>query len=182
MSRRNPLHDDPRVSTHGEGTYGVRFVQFVVSGAPGGHSVVETVNLFPTRKERDTYARKLRKERKGSRKTRPVIETFEVELAELRWFAPVYQQAVLIDDEQAAHRYGMVRIFDTNPPVYDVRFAKDEEELRWMLAAQWEDGERRTPHPGEPNAPFDVYYFAPDELPHFVGVVELDDEDGEADA
>lgn len=173
----NPLHDDPKVSTRGRGNYGVRFTRFVESGAPGGYSTLEFVTWFPTRKERDLYARKLRQKWKGNRRTGPIIEILEVEVAELRWFEPVYLRAALVADD-AERRYGMVRIYDTNPPVHDVRYARDEEELRRMLAEQWESGGfGGTPAPGEPHAPYDVYFFAADEPPRLRVVIEQDDLD-----
>lgn len=179
MTARRGLTHEPNASVHGSGDYGVRFTRFVESGAPGGYSTVQVVNLFATRKDRDRYAFKLRKEQRGTRRTGPIIETFEVEVADLRWFEPVYRRSVLIE-EQGESRYGLVRIYNTNPPVYDVVYAEDEEDLRWMLAAQWNDAERRAPRADEPHAPYDVYFFAPDELPRLFGVVEHDeDEDDE---
>lgn len=174
MSARNPLHNEPQESTQGEGDYGVRFTRFVPSGAPGGYSAVVLVHLFPTAKARDAYARSLRNERKGSRRAGPIIETFEVEVAELRWFEPAYQRSVVIED-QPESRYGLVRIYDTNPPTYDVRYAESEDELRRMLADQWEDAypERRS---GEPRAPYDVHFFTADEPPRLRIVIEQDDE------
>lgn len=84
MSRRIPLAHEPNASIHGTGNYGVRFTRFVVSGAPGGYSTVQVVNLFTTPEECDAYAKKLRNGQRRNHRTRPVIETFEVEVAELQ--------------------------------------------------------------------------------------------------
>lgn len=173
----NALHNEPKVRTHGRGHFGVRFTRFVLSGAPGGYSAVELAYLFTTAEERDAFARKLRRERKGSRRTGPIIETFDVEAAELSWFEPAYHRLVLLDT-QAEHPYGMVRIYDCKPPVYDVRYAQDEDELRWMLAAQWKDA---LPE-GGPRVMYDVYFFTPDEPIRLRMVVELDDSEEEAEA
>ncbi|GAT74851.1 ATPase [Microbacterium sp. HM58-2] len=175
MSADNPLIDGPKVSTRGEGRYGMRFTRFVVSGAPGGYSTVELIYLFPTQDERDAYARGLHRKLRDTRQTGPIIESFEVEVAELRWFEPIYLRTTLLA-EQAEHAYGVVRIYDTEPPVYDVRYAEDENALRWMLAEQWEQA---SPAPGEPRAPYDVYFFAPEEPVSLRLIVEQDDEAGE---
>lgn len=166
------LINDPKVSTHGDGRYGVRFTRFVLSASPGGYSPVQVVDLFPTREERDAYVRGLRREHRGNRRTSPIIESFDVEVAELRWFAGPYHRLVLLAD-QAEGRYGFVRIYDTNPPVYEVRYAEDEEDLRWMLAAQWEDA---YPEAGEPRAPYDVYFFTEDEPIRLKLILEPDAE------
>lgn len=179
MSARHPLFDDPLVSTHGSGNYGVRFTRFVLSGAPGGYSAIERVHLFPTRKDRDRHAAELRRKHRGSRRTGPIVETFERAVAPLSWFDPVYLQATLLD-VAAEHKYGMVRIYDTKPPVYYVRYANSERELRWMLADQW-DGESPEPLPGAPRAPYDVYFFTADEAPQLRIVIETDDLDDDSE-
>jgi hypothetical protein len=162
------------VSTRGRGKYGVRFTRFVRSGAPGGYSTVELVHLFPTARERDVYARKLRHERRRSRKTCQIFEIFEVDVAELAWFEPAYQRSVIIED-QPESQYGLVRIYASEPPTYDVRYARDEDELRRMLASQWEEAYPQ-PTPGEPHAPYDVHFFTADGPPRLHIVIEQDDE------
>lgn len=175
MTRR--LHSDPKVSTRGTGNYGVRLTNFVLSGAPGGYTAVEIVHLFPTLEEREDHARELRRRWRGSRKYGPVIETFEVEVAEVGWFDQMYRRTVLMADH-AENRYGMVRIYDTTPPTYDVRYAESEEELRRMLAAQWEDNSAE-PASGEPRAPYDVGFFIADEPLRLHMVIEVDEEEDE---
>lgn len=161
MNARNPLSDDPQVTTTGSGNYGVRFVKFVTSGAPGGYSVREHVNLFETVRERDVYARRLQQERRGSRSTGPIIETFELDVATLAWFEPVYHRAAIIAPG-ASEQFGLVKVYATTPPKHEFFYPKTEEELRLLLAAQWEDSPRREPRSGEPRAPYDVYFLTPD--------------------
>lgn len=86
---RLPMPHEPNATINGSGTFGVQFTRYVVSGAPGGYSTVETIDLFRTREERDALARKLRKKYRGSNpRTRPVIETFEYGDDELSGFEP----------------------------------------------------------------------------------------------
>ena len=180
----NPLLHQPKASTSGDGNYGVRFVKFVLSGSPGGYSAVELVYLFPTLEERDAQVRELRRHWRGSRKSGPIIETFEVEVevaevevAELGWFEQIYRRTALIAG-RAEHRYGMFRAYSTTPLTYDVRYAKNEHELRWMLAAQWQDTSTE-PVEGEPRVPYDVGFFVADEPLRLRMVVEVDAEEEE---
>jgi len=92
VSARNPVHNDPQVRTRGEGYYGVRLTRFVSCGDPGGYRALEFVYLFPTREERDAYARDLRRKHSSRRRDAPIIEAFAAPAVEPSWLYMVIEE------------------------------------------------------------------------------------------